>query len=212
MTMASTSAPSGDLKSQNGWPASASPDAIDVVNFTVKFDRGGPATVPLARFAAAPLLRMAEWWDANIEPVQVIYGYNFRNVRGASAQLSNHASGSAIDINPEKHPLESGSGTGVSETGAKAVGTIPSGKVAGLRAKAAELGLRWGGDYPGRKDEMHFEVITPPPPAVLAKPNSFYVLGDDGVPFYKEPLFWVGTVAVLTAVGVGVAVWRHNRR
>lgn len=199
-----------NLTSQNGWPASPNPDDIDVMQFTVAFQRGS-FPVPLSRHAAAALLRMAEWWDKNIEPITVIYGYNFRNVRGASAKLSNHASGTAIDLNPEKHPLESGANTGVDEFGAKAVGTVPAAKVAALRAKAAELGLRWGGDYPGRKDEMHFEVISPPPPAAVAKPNSFYVVGDDD-PFYKRPLFWVGAVGVLTAVGVGVAVWRHRKR
>jgi hypothetical protein len=197
------------LTSQNGWPASAKPDEIDVVNFNVPFQRG-TFTVPLARLAAAPLLRMAEWWDQNIEPVGVIYGYNFRNVRGSSAKLSNHASGTAIDLNPEKHPLESGAGTGVDEFGNKAVGTVPASKLAALRAKAAELGLRWGGDYPGRKDEMHFEVIKPAPPTAVAKPNSFYVVGDDD-PFYKRPLFWIGTVSALTVLGVGIAVWRKRR-
>jgi hypothetical protein len=27
-----------------------------------------------------------------------------------------------------------------------------------LRALVRKYGLRWGGDYSGRKDEMHFEV------------------------------------------------------
>lgn len=197
------------LTSQNGWPASENPDDIDVMQFTVAF-RGGSFPVPLSRHAAAPLLRMAEWWDQNIEPVTVIHGYNFRNIRGGSGKLSNHASGTAIDLNPEKHPLESGAGTGVDEFGKKAVGTVPANKLAALRAKAVELGLMWGGDYKGRKDEMHFEVISPPPAGAIAKPNSFYVPGDDD-PFYKRPLFWVGTVGALTVLGVGIAVWRNRR-
>jgi hypothetical protein len=206
MTMAAIST---SLKSQNGWPASPKPEDLDVVTFGVPF-RKGTFKVALARSAANPLLRMAEWWDRNIEPVAVIHGYDFRNIRGPSAKLSNHASGTAIDLNPDLHPLESGPGTGVDELGRKAVGTVPADKVAALRAKAAELGLRWGGDYPGRKDEMHFEVITPPPIPAVAKANSLYVVGDDD-PFYKRPLFWLGAVSVVTLAGVGVAIWRSRR-
>jgi hypothetical protein len=29
-----------------------------------------------------------------------------------------------------------------------------------IQALAKKYGLRWGGDYRGRKDEMHFEVIV----------------------------------------------------
>ena len=73
------------------------------------------------------------------------WGYAFRMVRGSTDKLSNHASGTAIDLNATKHPLGK-------------VGTFPSEKVAMIRALAKKYGLKWGGDYKGRIDEMHFEI------------------------------------------------------
>jgi len=74
------------------------------------------------------------------------WGYAERAIRG-SATTSNHASGTAIDLNAPRHPL---------------------GKVntfnAAQRAKIREIlnylegTVRWGGDYTGRKDDMHFEI------------------------------------------------------
>ena len=66
-------------------------------------------------------------------------------VRGTTDKLSNHASGTAIDLNATKHPLG-------------AVGTFEPGKVPMLRALTKKYGLTWGGDYKGLKDEMHYEI------------------------------------------------------
>jgi hypothetical protein len=136
--------------SQNGWPASASASAIDVVTFPINL-KSGTKKVQLARAAGKSLVEMFEWWDQNIEPVTQIGGYNYREIRGAegTGKLSNHSSGTAIDINWDKHPLA-------------AVGTIPADKVGALRLEAAKRGLKWGGDYRNRKDEMHFEVNYAP--------------------------------------------------
>ena len=136
--------------SQNGWPASASASAIDVIEFPVNL-RSGTKKIRLARAAGRSLVEMIEWWDQNIEPVTMIGGYNYREIRGyeGSGKLSNHSSGTAIDINWDKHPLA-------------AVGTIPADKVGLLRYEATKRGLRWGGDYRSRKDEMHLDVnLTP---------------------------------------------------
>jgi len=137
-------------KSQNGWPASPRATEIDVVEFPVNL-RSGQKKIKLARAAGRSLVEMIEWWDQNIEPVTLIGGWNYREIRGyeGSGTLSNHSSGTAIDINWEKHPLA-------------AVGTVPADKVGLLRYEAAKRGLRWGGDYRGRKDEMHFEVNMTP--------------------------------------------------
>lgn len=147
------------LKSQNGWPASADRSVVNIQTFSVPLS-AGTLKIPLRGEAAPRLIEMLKWWDANIEPVMVkpmegTWGYAFRTIRGYTTTLSNHASGTAIDINAPKHGLGE-------------VGTVRADKVAAMRAKAAELGLRWGGDYRGRKDEMHFEVIAPPPPEVVA--------------------------------------------
>lgn len=66
--------------------------------------------------------------------------YNARKIAGSS-KWSNHAYGAAIDLNAE----ENGFGKGK--------GTIPAAVVAAFKRQ----GARWGGDYKGRTDPMHFE-------------------------------------------------------
>ena len=147
-------------KSQNGWPAASDRSVINIQTFTVPV-RNGTVKIPLRAEAAPRLIEMIKWWDANVEPVATsgpnagTWGYAYRTIRGYTTTLSNHASGTAIDINAPAHPL-----------GAR--NTIPADKVGPMRAKAAELGLRWGGDYKGRADEMHFEVIVSPSPEAVA--------------------------------------------
>lgn len=70
--------------------------------------------------------------------------YNYRLIRGSSA-LSNHAFGIAIDIAPSVNPL------GVKK------GKMPQFAVDAFKKQ----GARWGGDYKGRKDWMHFEFVSP---------------------------------------------------
>jgi hypothetical protein len=110
--------------------------------------RKGNKSVQVAAAARDRLEQIIKWWDVNVEPVEDLGGYNYRDIRGVTGILSNHASGTAVDINATKHPL------GKENT----VGD----KAGAIRAKAKSLGLRWGGDYRNRKDEMHFELISPP--------------------------------------------------
>lgn len=144
--------------SQNGWPAASERKSINIQTFSVPVSTG-TVKVPLRAEAAQPLITMIQWWDRNIEPVYTsgknagTWGYAFRTIKGYETTLSNHASGTAIDINAPLHPL-----------GAR--NTVPADKVAAIRAKARELGLRWGGDYAKRADEMHFEINYPPSEAV----------------------------------------------
>jgi hypothetical protein len=104
--------------------------------------------------AVAPLLvAFAAEFHALIEPLDEggldDWGYCYRDIRGSSTALSNHSSGTAIDLNSTKHPLGK-------------AGTFPLAKVAMIQALAKKYSLRWGGDYRGRKDEMHFEIAIPP--------------------------------------------------
>jgi hypothetical protein len=69
--------------------------------------------------------------------------HNYRSVRGAT-HLSMHAYGAAIDLDSAHNPL------GATH------GTMPAEVVAIFKAE----GWRWGGDYSGRKDWMHFEACT----------------------------------------------------
>ena len=72
-------------------------------------------------------------------PLKSSGGFNYRNIRG-SDRLSQHAFGTAIDINAGSNPL------GSTRT------DIPN-----AAALAAKYGLEWGGSWKGRKDPMHFE-------------------------------------------------------
>ncbi|MDP3772643.1 MAG: M15 family metallopeptidase [Gemmatimonadales bacterium] len=134
--------------SSNGWPASPLASAIDIVTVFVAL-RSGAKKIQVARKAAAALEEIVRWWDANIEPVTELGSYNYREIRGYEGKgiISNHGSGTAVDINASRHPLG-------------ASGTVSLFKRAAISAKAASLGLRWGGDYVHRKDEMHFEVAS----------------------------------------------------
>lgn len=131
--------------SQNGWPADADPAAIDIITISVPLLGGRSKKVQVTRKAAPALTEMIQWWDRTIEPVTTLGGYNYRNIRGSSTVTSNHGSGTAIDINAEKHPLGK-------------EGTVPAAFRKLISDKASSLGLRWGGDYRTRKDEMHVEL------------------------------------------------------
>jgi hypothetical protein len=110
--------------------------------------------------AVAPLLvGLAAEFHELIEPIDEgsldDWGYCYREIRGSSTNLSNHSSGTAIDLNSTKHPLGK-------------VGTFPNEKVPMIRALAKKYGCIWGGDFRSRKDEMHFEIaLTPAKAAAL---------------------------------------------
>jgi len=104
--------------------------------------------------ACAPLLiGFAAEFHKLIEPIDEgaldDWGYAFRPIRGQTEKLSNHSSGTAIDLNAPKHALG-------------LIGTFPPEKVPMIRALSKKYGLKWGGDYQNRKDEMHWEIdLTP---------------------------------------------------
>lgn len=134
--------------SQNGWPADKDPAKIDVISVSVPGLQRGKTTIQVARKAAPAIVEMIQWWDRTIEKVTQIGVYNYRNIRGSSDTLSNHSSGTAVDINWDKHPLGAESGKD----------GIPVALRSLISAKAASLGMRWGGDYSHRKDAMHTEL------------------------------------------------------
>lgn len=78
-------------------------------------------------------------------------GYNYRPIAG-STTISNHASGTAFDMNSSLHPQF-------------ASGTFTPAQVSEIRNILNEVDgvVRWGGDYsPARIDEMHFEIHGTP--------------------------------------------------
>lgn len=137
-------------KSSNGWVASKDPAAIDIKQFKVA---GTDIKLRCAAACGPILAAFAAEFHKTIEPIDEgtldDWGYAYRPVRGQTTGLSNHASGTAIDINATKHPL----GKANTFTGPQEVL---------LQALVKKYGLRWGGNYKTRKDDMHFEVIETP--------------------------------------------------
>lgn len=133
-------------KSQNGWTANRR-------NLCSWFHVPGTNVRLLLRTAyAGPLLVLfAELFHRLVEPIRDpgCWSYAERLVRGSSSSVSNHASGTAIDLNAPRHPL-----------GRR--GTFTPAQTREVRRLVALTGgaLRWGGDYKGRPDEMHFELNT----------------------------------------------------
>lgn len=133
------------MKSGNGWVASKDPAEIHIRSYAVKGTKIKlRAAIPAGKLLAA----FAAEFHEQVEPIDEgtldDWGYCFRLVRGGTT-LSNHSSGTAIDLNASKHPLGK-------------VGTFTKEQSADIRELCAKYGLRWGGDYNGRKDEMHFEI------------------------------------------------------
>jgi D-alanyl-D-alanine carboxypeptidase len=75
------------------------------------------------------------------------WGFAHRWIRGRDGVLSNHSWGLALDLNSTVNPM------GVAKTTfpVNPVRVLLGGRFAGL--------IRWGMDYAGRKDAMHFEFI-----------------------------------------------------
>jgi len=135
--------------SQNGYPAN---DRSLVSSRQIP---GSQVKVTVRNGAAGDLLLYAAGrWDKEVEDIDNArgalddWGYAERPIRGGST-LSNHASGTAIDLNATQHPLS-------------AVGTFDSDQVKAIRRILADCGgaVRWGGDYLRRKDEMHLEIVA----------------------------------------------------
>lgn len=136
--------------SQNGWPASTNKTAIGIVdavcpNSDVNFPQGVKSGD-----VKTVLMYVADQFNKTVEPLVAghCWGYDYKKIEG-SLTVSNHASGTAIDLNAPAHPMGR-------------AGTFNTAKVAAIRniIRYCEGVVRWGGDYSGRKDEMHFEINT----------------------------------------------------
>lgn len=138
------------IKSQNGWPASKDPKEIGIKEFKIK---NANRKMRLQKDAGKILAAFTEEFHAQVEPIDDgvfdDWAYAYRDVRGSDSDLSNHSSGTAIDLNATKHPL------GSENTFTKQQAII-------IRELCKKYGLRWGGDYKKRKDEMHFEIVETP--------------------------------------------------
>jgi hypothetical protein len=89
------------------------------------------------------------WQAKSVLPLVLTFGGSFvpRFIRGSRTVLSNHAFGSAFDINVAWNLL----GNTPALVGQK-------GSVRPLVSIANEYGFYWGGHFNSRRDGMHFEV------------------------------------------------------
>lgn len=145
-------------------PDSCVPDATTSLNCWPAFEDGADPQLEISPWVTGRLRggdvrtvleHVAARFDAEVEPVDpaTSWGWGYRNVRGevGGDELSNHSSGTAIDLNATEHPL-----------GAR--DTFTDEQVEAIREILAEVApvVAWGGDFTGRGDEMHFEVVGDP--------------------------------------------------
>jgi hypothetical protein len=135
-----------ELTSPNGWPASEDRKAIGIQSFVVP---GTKLKIACAKAVAPILVAFCKEFHELVEPIDQgqldDWGYAFRMTRGSDKVLSNHSSGTAVDLNALKHPL------GKSNTFNKEQCNI-------ITLLITKYGLAWGGHYKKRKDEMHFDI------------------------------------------------------
>ena len=141
-------AQTGGRVSQNGWPVNPprSAHTIPGTNVRVNVADGDAGDV---------LMHVLGQVNSRVEGVELNgpagehddWGYADRNVRGSQA-VSNHASATAVDINATRHVLG-------------AQGTFTQDQTTEIHSILGEVDnvVRWGGDYTGRRDEMHFEIV-----------------------------------------------------
>lgn len=133
-------------RSQNGF--SANNRAL----MSTKTIPGTDRRITLRRGVTGWILRdFAAWFDDHVESIDAgqldDWGYASRPIRGSSTTLSNHASGTAIDLNALKHPM-----------GRRNTFSNADEKRIRRQLRIYQGCIRWGGDYTGRPDEMHFEI------------------------------------------------------
>lgn len=135
-------------QSQNGYPVLESGETklweIPGTERTLRLAQGSVGFV---------LVHFATWFDQEIELLDREktwddWGYAVRDIRGSDT-ISNHASGTAMDLNAVRHPM-----------GVAANKTFTQKQIAAIHRRLRWFSncIRWGGDYNGRPDPMHFEI------------------------------------------------------
>lgn len=146
--------------SGNGWIASPNQGEIDIQIFNV-VKRIRPVKIRCAKAVAPLLIAACKEWHKTVEKLEPgeVQGYAFRDVRGGNGTLSNHASGTGVDIWPSRHPQGDKDGNFTKE------------QQTNVLAICKKYGLRSGGTYKSAKpDWMHIEIdLSPAKVAALIK-------------------------------------------
>lgn len=121
---------------------------------------------------------VAEQYAARVEPLRSpgCWGWSYRPNKNDPNALSNHASGTAIDINAPTHP-----------NGVPTARTFSPAQIAEVHRILAEVerAVRWGGDYARTPDSMHFEINVDP---ARLHAVADELRGDDVTPQDKEDI------------------------
>lgn len=165
-------------KSQNGWTASP-----DLKTRVIKPVPGLSLRIVDNDNVAVIFDYICKQFDSKIEKivggVMDDWGFAYRPNRNDPNSLSNHSSGTAIDLNATQHP-----------NGVKTARTFSAEEIAKIHKMLDELDgvVRWGGDYKGTPDSMHFEINVPPSSPKVAALAKKLKAKEDGPAQPKPPV------------------------
>lgn len=135
-------------QSQNGWEVI---DRATCRNWLIPHTEA--RVLPLnPDHAGFVLIWVAHWFHSKIEPLDEgqldDWGWASRPI-GGSTVISNHASGTAEDLNATRHPRD-----------VPTAKTFTPRQIRQIHRMLRRLFgvVRWGGDYVSRPDGMHFEI------------------------------------------------------
>jgi hypothetical protein len=134
--------------SQNGWPVVTDDSRMDETPI-----HGVPIVNGVLRGDVATVLHyIARRFHDRVEPLFTpgCWGHNVRKI-GNSNTWSNHSSGTAMDLNAPRHPQ-----------GVRNTFTPAQREEIRDMLEYLEGVVRWGGDYTGTPDDMHFEIDDTP--------------------------------------------------
>ena len=133
--------------SQNGWSASPNLPLRSLVVAGIPFPPGIRDDDDVATVLGYVAAQFHQRVEKLVDPG--CWGYNYRANANNPYSLSNHSSGTAIDVNAPQHP-----------NGVPTSNTFTQPEIDEVHKILAEVGhtIRWGGDYSGTPDAMHFEV------------------------------------------------------
>jgi hypothetical protein len=176
-------------RSQNGWLVleTAPPRQVIIPRVLSLSLRPGDVTTVLG-FVARRFHELIEPLDMSVseEPGYDDWGWAYRPIRGKTTGFSNHASATAIDLNATQHP-RGVKGTFTDEEKR----TIREQIIA--RTEDPETGLpvvRWGEDYSGTIDGMHFEINANE--AAVSRAANAIRASEEVVPEGDEDMFLAG--------------------
>lgn len=137
-----------NIRVRDGWPE----ENMGIAKLPIGKLRGAPGNgkVQFYKKAIPQLEAMwGEWEDNKLLACLMTWDGSYvpRFIRGSTTTLSNHAFGTAFDVNAEQNPL--GSQPALMEK---------PGCVRELVAIANKHGFYWGGHFKQRPDGMHFEL------------------------------------------------------